>query len=50
MVMIIFYIMLLKNGMIKMYKINKLDLSDIKLDKTKKSFLSKLYFKMIELF
>jgi len=31
-------------------KINKLDLSDIKLDKTKKSFLSKLYFKIIELF
>ena len=31
-------------------KINKLDLSNIKLDKTKKSFLSKLYFKIIELF
>lgn len=31
-------------------KINKLDLSNIKLDKTKKSFLSKLYFKMIDLF
>lgn len=28
----------------------KLDLSNIKLDKTKKSFLSKLYFKIIELF
>lgn len=31
-------------------KINKLDLSNIKLDKTKKSLLSKLYFKMIDLF
>ena len=31
-------------------KINKLDLSNIKLDKTKKSFFSKLYFKMIDLF
>ena len=31
-------------------KINKLDLSNIKLDKTKKSFLSKLYLKMIDLF
>ena len=33
-----------------MYKINKLDLSNIKLDKAKKSFFSKLYFKMIDLF
>lgn len=31
-------------------KINKLDLSNIKLDKTKKSFFSKLYLKIIELF
>lgn len=31
-------------------KINNLDLSDIKLDKPKKSFLSKLYFKIIDLF
>ena len=31
-------------------KINNLDLSNIKLVKTKKSFLSKLYFKIIDLF
>lgn len=33
-----------------MYEINKLDLSDIKLDKTKKSFLKVVYLKMIDLF
>lgn len=33
-----------------MYEINKLDLSNIKLDKTKTSFFGKLYLKIIELF
>lgn len=33
-----------------MYKINKLDLSNIKLDKTKNSFFKVVYLKIIELF
>ena len=33
-----------------MHKVYDLNLSNIKLDKTKKSFMSKLYFKMIDLF
>lgn len=31
-------------------KLINMDLSNIKLDKTKKSFISKLYFKIIDLF
>jgi hypothetical protein len=33
-----------------MYEINKLDLSNIKLDKTKNSFFKVVYLKIIELF
>ena len=33
-----------------MYETNKLDLSNIKLDKTKKSLLKVVYLKIIELF
>lgn len=33
-----------------MYEINKLDLSNIKLDKTKNSFFKVVYLKIIDLF